>query len=249
MVSSYSRHCDSCLQRRVTFTDPEGHSEERIQYYQRAVGCPIISSPVKPFLAWEWLQPGEGEDPTALRLLRRLPELYGSRFFDILLLGSLYAHKPALPLAQWNSLGCPPTATPSFSLKTAGSVRNSPRIARNSSKTALRISSALHLPPKQRNPRDLPGLPARCAKFLLPRRDGQIVVLYHWRGATMREIGRLFNLNERRVSQIHKRALERMAAALQSLGITSSSSILWRQKGIQAATGGSPSSTASKPAC
>ena len=62
----------------------------------------------------------------------------------------------------------------------------------------------------------------------LPRRDGQIVVLYHRRGATPREIGRLFNLNERRVSQIHKRALERMAAALQSLGITSSSSILWR---------------------
>jgi len=100
VVSSYSRHCDSCLQRRVTFTDQEGHSEERIQYYHRAVGCQIISSPVKPFLAWEWLQPGEGEDTAALRLLRRLPEQYGSRFFDILLLDSLYAQKPALQLAQ-----------------------------------------------------------------------------------------------------------------------------------------------------
>lgn len=100
VVSSYSRHCDSCLQRHVTFTDREGHSEERIQYYHRAVGCQIISSPVKPFLAWEWLQPGEGEDTAALRLLRRLPEQYGSRFFDILLLDSLYAQKPALQLAQ-----------------------------------------------------------------------------------------------------------------------------------------------------
>lgn len=74
VVSSYSRHCDSCPRRRVTCTDQEGHSEERIQYYHRAVGCQIISSPVKPFLAWEWLQPGEGEDTAALRLPRRLPE-------------------------------------------------------------------------------------------------------------------------------------------------------------------------------
>ena len=100
VLSSYSRHCDSCLQRRVTFTDQEGPAEERIQYYHRAVGCQIISSPVKPFLAWEWLQPGEGEDTAAFRLLRRLPEQYGSRFFDILLLDSLYAQKPALQLAQ-----------------------------------------------------------------------------------------------------------------------------------------------------
>jgi hypothetical protein len=84
----------------VTLTDQEGHAEERIQYYHRVVGCQIISSPVKPFLAWEWLQPGEGEDTAAFRLLRRLPEQYGSRFFDIPLLDSLYARKPALQLAQ-----------------------------------------------------------------------------------------------------------------------------------------------------
>ena len=41
-VSSYSRHCDSCLQWHVTFTDRQGHSEERIQYYHCAVGCQII---------------------------------------------------------------------------------------------------------------------------------------------------------------------------------------------------------------
>lgn len=62
----------------------------------------------------------------------------------------------------------------------------------------------------------------------LPCRDRQIVALYHWRGVTMREIGRLFNINESRVSQIHKRALERLAATLRSSGITSSSSILLR---------------------
>jgi hypothetical protein len=59
----------------------------------------MIHSPVKPFLAIEWIQPGEGEDTAALRLLRRLPDLYGS-FFDILLLDSLYAQTPVLKLVQ-----------------------------------------------------------------------------------------------------------------------------------------------------
>jgi len=66
------------------------------------VGCQIVNSPVKPFLALEWLQPGESEDKAALRLLGRLPQLYGSRFFDILLLDALYAQSPVLQLAAQN---------------------------------------------------------------------------------------------------------------------------------------------------
>ena len=99
VLSSYSRCCEACLQRRVTVNDEDGHPVERIQYYHRAVGCQIVSSPVKPLLAVEWLQPGEGEDTAALRLLSQLPELYGSRFFDILLLDSLYAQAPVFKLA------------------------------------------------------------------------------------------------------------------------------------------------------
>jgi Transposase DDE domain len=60
----------------------------------------MVHSPVKPFLAIEWLQPGEGEDTAALRLLNRLPDMYGSRFFDILLLDALYAQTPVLDLAE-----------------------------------------------------------------------------------------------------------------------------------------------------
>jgi hypothetical protein len=100
VLSSYSRHCDSCLQRRVKRRGPGGTMEELTQYYHRAVGCQIIHSEVKPFLAVEWLQPGEGEETAALRLLTRLPELYGSRFFDILLLDALYAQTPVLELAE-----------------------------------------------------------------------------------------------------------------------------------------------------
>lgn len=52
------------------------------------------------------------------------------------------------------------------------------------------------------------------------------MILYHWRGVTMREIGLAFGVNESRVSQIHKRALELMAGCLKSTGITSSASLL-----------------------
>ena len=99
VLSSYSRHCDACLERRVTVRKA-GVKVEQIQYYHRAVGCQIINGPVKTFLALEWLQPGEGEDTAALRLLRKLPDQYGSRFFDILLRDALYAQAPVFKLAE-----------------------------------------------------------------------------------------------------------------------------------------------------
>ena len=100
VLSSFSRCCDSCLQRRVRRRTPGGTMEEVIQYYHRAVACQMVHAKVKPFLAVEWLQPGEGEETAALRLLQRLPQLYGSRFFDILLLDALYAQTAVLQLAQ-----------------------------------------------------------------------------------------------------------------------------------------------------
>jgi hypothetical protein len=101
VLSSYSRCCDSCLERRV-FVRQAGVKVEQVQYYHRAVGCQIVNSSCKPFMAIEWLQPREGEDTAALRLLGKLPDLYGSRFFDILLLDALYAQAPVLKLAERN---------------------------------------------------------------------------------------------------------------------------------------------------
>jgi hypothetical protein len=98
VLSSYSRCCEACLERHVQVRKG-GVKVEQVQYYHRAVGCQIVSSPVKAFLALEWLQPGESEDKAALRLLERLPELYGSRFFDVLLLDALYAQAPVFQLA------------------------------------------------------------------------------------------------------------------------------------------------------
>ena len=56
----------------------------------------------------------------------------------------------------------------------------------------------------------------------LPERYQKVVVLYYTNDMTMKEIGGLLGINESRVSQIHKTALEKMAIALQSAGIHSS---------------------------
>jgi RNA polymerase sigma factor FliA len=55
----------------------------------------------------------------------------------------------------------------------------------------------------------------------LPERYQQVVTLYYERDLTMKEIGGILGVNESRVSQIHKCALERMQSALAGSGIQS----------------------------
>lgn len=56
----------------------------------------------------------------------------------------------------------------------------------------------------------------------LPERYQKVVVLYYNKDMTMKEIGGVLGINESRVSQIHKAALEKMAVTLESNGISSS---------------------------
>lgn len=56
----------------------------------------------------------------------------------------------------------------------------------------------------------------------LPERYQKVVLLYYTNEMTMKEIGGVLGINESRVSQIHKSALEKMHAVLQSSGIQSS---------------------------
>ncbi|MGH9661797.1 MAG: sigma-70 family RNA polymerase sigma factor [Bryobacteraceae bacterium] len=56
----------------------------------------------------------------------------------------------------------------------------------------------------------------------LPDRYQKVVVLYYTNDMTMKEIGGMLGINESRVSQIHKTALEKMATVLQASGIESS---------------------------
>lgn len=60
----------------------------------------------------------------------------------------------------------------------------------------------------------------------LPDRYQKVVVLYYTREMTMKEIGGIMGINESRVSQIHKTALEKMQTALQSAGINSSAALV-----------------------
>ena len=55
----------------------------------------------------------------------------------------------------------------------------------------------------------------------LPERYQQVVQLYYQRDMTMKEIGDVLGVNESRVSQMHKTALERMQSALTQTGICS----------------------------
>lgn len=60
------------------------------------------------------------------------------------------------------------------------------------------------------------------AMHTLPERYQKVVVLYYTNEMTMKEIGSVLGINESRVSQIHKSALEKMAVALAANGISSS---------------------------
>jgi RNA polymerase sigma factor FliA len=55
----------------------------------------------------------------------------------------------------------------------------------------------------------------------LPSRYQKVVFLYYTNGLTMKEIGESMGVNESRVSQIHKVALQMMGTALQSDGVHS----------------------------
>jgi len=60
----------------------------------------------------------------------------------------------------------------------------------------------------------------------LPIRYQSVIRLYYNGEKTMREIGDELGINESRVSQIHRAALEKMAENLQSAGIHSSAAVL-----------------------
>lgn len=60
----------------------------------------------------------------------------------------------------------------------------------------------------------------------LPQRHQQVIREYYAGGKTMREIGDALGVNESRVSQIHRAALERMGESLNAVGIHSAECVL-----------------------
>jgi hypothetical protein len=58
---AYRLSVQRILERRVKVSQSGIHVEQ-VQYYHRAVGCQIFNSPVKAFLALEWLRATKGEE-------------------------------------------------------------------------------------------------------------------------------------------------------------------------------------------
>jgi RNA polymerase sigma factor FliA len=66
----------------------------------------------------------------------------------------------------------------------------------------------------------LRGLLGKAAKTM-PERYQRVLLLYYTKELTMKDIGRALGINESRVSQIHKAALQKMARVLRNDGIAS----------------------------
>jgi len=60
----------------------------------------------------------------------------------------------------------------------------------------------------------------------LPERYQRVIREYYANGKTMKEIGELMGVNESRISQIHRAALDRMGQSLQAVGIHSAECVL-----------------------
>lgn len=90
------RCCEDCLSREVTRKDAQGNEVKQTQYYHKQVYAQLSGSQLSVILDFEAMRPGEEECGTALRLLRRMRQAYGPRFFDLVVVDAWYANGPFL---------------------------------------------------------------------------------------------------------------------------------------------------------
>ena len=90
------RCCPDCLSREVSCKDKTGQEVKKTQYYHKQVYAQLSGPKLSVVLDFEPMRPGEEECAAALRLLRRMRQRYGPRFFDVVVVDSWYAHGPFL---------------------------------------------------------------------------------------------------------------------------------------------------------
>ncbi len=90
------RCCADCLSRQVTGKNADGQEVKKTQYYHKQVYAQISGPAWSVILDFEPMRPGEEECAAALRLLRRLRQNCGPRFFDVVVVDSWYAKGPFL---------------------------------------------------------------------------------------------------------------------------------------------------------
>lgn len=88
------RCCADCLTREITTKDAQGQPLKHIQYYHKQVYAQLSGPKLSVILDVEPMRQGEEECAAALRLLARLRECYGPRFFDLVLVDAWYTNGP-----------------------------------------------------------------------------------------------------------------------------------------------------------
>jgi hypothetical protein len=90
------RCCTACLQREITTKDAQGQPVKHIQYYHKEVYAQLSGPELSVVLEQEPMREGEEECAVALRLLARMREDYGPRFFDLVTVDAWYTNGPFL---------------------------------------------------------------------------------------------------------------------------------------------------------
>ena len=90
------RCCEDCLTREITCKDVAGKEFTKTQYYHKQVYAQLSGPALSVILDVEPMRQGEEECAAALRLLRRMRQKYGVRFFDLVVVDSWYANGPFL---------------------------------------------------------------------------------------------------------------------------------------------------------
>ena len=90
------RCCEDCLTREITCKDAQGKEFKKKQYYHKQVYAQLSGPELSVILDVEPMRQGEEECAAALRLLRRMRQKYGARFFDVVAVDSWYANGPFL---------------------------------------------------------------------------------------------------------------------------------------------------------
>lgn len=93
------RCCGDCLTRQITTKDAGGRPVQHTQYYHKQVYAQLSGPRLSTILDFEPMRPGEEECAAALRLLARLRENYGPRFFDLVVVDAWYTNGPFLKKA------------------------------------------------------------------------------------------------------------------------------------------------------
>lgn len=92
--ASRSRCCAACCTRRIEVKGPDGQTTPVTEYYHRVVLAHLVG--VDLLLDVEPVRPGEEECAAALRLLVRLRQRLGVRFFDVVTVDAWYTKTPFL---------------------------------------------------------------------------------------------------------------------------------------------------------